>query len=138
MGTGTRIFLVHDDDSIERLSIVRFERLTNEDPNERLPQYAGKKIRYALVILETKDRKPVDILYIEHSFLFFDADGRLDPKEKEIDAKFAADMIPPFKEEESKKIIDAKHRFVQKRYADHYRWEPTQEIATSIIKAILG
>ena len=61
---GLRIFLVHKDDSLKRLSIDRFDRLRRGDPNARLPQYASQKIRYALVFLETKDRRAVGINYM--------------------------------------------------------------------------
>ena len=138
MGTGIRVFLVHEHDSIERFSVARFERLRDEDSEGRLPQYAGKKIRYVIVFLETKDRKPVDILHIDHSYLLFDSEGRLDPKEKEIVSGFTIDLIAPLEEKENKKIIDARNRFVQKRYADRYRWESTPEIAKSVVEAIFG
>lgn len=48
MGHAVRLFLVHDDDSVERFALSRFERLYGRrDPKERLPEHAGKRLRYA-------------------------------------------------------------------------------------------
>jgi len=76
MGIGLRIFLVNDDDSLERLAVARYERLLRRDPKERLPQYAGKRVRYALVAYEVENRIPVEILKIEYNYLSLDSEGR--------------------------------------------------------------
>ena len=47
MGLGLRIFIINDDDTIRRFPFSRYERLLQGDSKERLPQYAGKKIRFA-------------------------------------------------------------------------------------------
>ncbi len=66
MGLGSRIFIVNDDQSIEKLSLARFERLFRQDPDERLSKYAGKRVKYAHVILELKNRKPVEVVWNIH------------------------------------------------------------------------
>jgi hypothetical protein len=76
MGIGLRIFVVHDNDSIQRLSLACYERLIRRDPEERLPQYAGKRIRYAMTVLELANRKPVEIIKIQYALLSFDSEGR--------------------------------------------------------------
>jgi hypothetical protein len=82
MGLGTRIFIVNEDDSLERLSLKRYNRLIKGHLDERLLQFAGKRIRYALIVLEMKNRKPAEILMAEYSFLTFDSEGRLDAVNK--------------------------------------------------------
>ena len=52
MGLGTRIFIVKEDDSLQRLSLKRYNRLIKGYPDEGLMQYRGKRIRYALIVLE--------------------------------------------------------------------------------------
>jgi hypothetical protein len=76
MGLEIRVFIVKEDDSIERLSLKRYNRLIKGNPDEQLLQFAGKRIRYALMVLEMMDRKPVEILMTEYSFLAFDSEGR--------------------------------------------------------------
>ena len=134
---GLRIFLVHEDDSLKRLSIDRFERLRRGDPNARLSQYASKKIRYALVFLETKNRRAVGINYINYGYLVFDSEGGLDADYREQAARMALEIVPPIESEVgSDSVIDAGHKFAKKRYDNQFKWRPTQEIEVAIIKAV--
>jgi hypothetical protein len=139
MGLGTRIFIVNEDDSLQRLTLKRYNRLIKGHPDEGLMQYAGKRIRYALIVLEMVNRKPVEILMVEYSFLTFDSKGRLDAIEREKAARLAIDTLEPIApEQKSGKVIDMKHRFAKKRFDDRYMWKPTPEIETAIQRAIFG
>ena len=51
---------------------------------------ASNRIRYVLVVLELKSRKPVKILKIQHSYLSFDPEGRLREDEREKAARLDA------------------------------------------------
>ena len=68
MGMSLRVFFVNDDDSIDHFALPRYERLLTGDPNERLPQYAGKRVRYILLLVDLLNREPVEIL---RSYLFY-------------------------------------------------------------------
>lgn len=139
MGISLRVFLVHDDDSIHRLSLARFERLIDRDPQERFLKYAGKSIRYVLVALELIDRKPKELLHIEYSYLYFDANGQIDAIEQEKERIVGIQMINPLEPDQSSvKVIDAKHRFAKKRFSNRYLWTPNPELEASILKAALG
>ena len=139
MGLGLRIFLVNDDDSLQRLPLVRYERLWRRDPEERLPQYAGKRTRYAEVLVEFDERKPVAIWRIQYFFLTFDSQGRLDPAEQERESKLAIEGLPNYNtEEQPSGVIDARQHFARKRYKDAYRWAPKREIEEAIVDAIFG
>ncbi len=139
MGIGLRVFLVNDDDSIQRLSLARYERLRRGDPGERLPQYAGRRVRYAMVILEVADRKPLEILRIQYSFLDFDPEGRIDPVDREKEARLAMEMLPPLaKEQKRPHVVDARYRFAKKRFDDEYKWTSTPEIEAAIVEAIFS
>ena len=59
MGFSQRTFLVNEDDSLLRLPLTRYERLLQRDPEERFPQYAGKRIRYILAVVDLLNRRPV-------------------------------------------------------------------------------
>jgi hypothetical protein len=96
-------------------------------------------MRYVLVVLEMRHRKPVAIHRIECSFLRFDSEGRLDIKERERAARMAIELFPPLPDEEQPpQLIDARHRFARKRYANEYLWRPSAEIQTAIFEAIFG
>ena len=139
MGTGLRIFLVNDDDSLKRFPLARLERLFQGHPEERLLQYAGKKVRYALGIVDCVNRKPVEILRIQYAILTFDPEGKIDTADLEKEMRLGVDMVPigtiaPL----SRKVVDAEHQFLQKRYKNRYLWKPTPEIEEAIVKALFG
>jgi hypothetical protein len=139
MGLGTRIFIVKEDDSLQRLTLKRYNRLIKGHPDEGLMQYAGKRIRYALIVLEMINRKPVEILMTEYSFLTFDSKGRLDASEREKAARLAMDTLEPILPgKKSERIIDAKHKFAKKRFGDRYLWKPAPDIEAAIQRAIFG
>ncbi len=139
MGIGLRVFLVNDDDSIQRLSLARYERLRRRDPKERLPKCARRRVRYALVMLELADRKPLEILRIQYSFLHFDSEGRIDTAQREREARLAMAMLPPIaKDPKRPHVVDARYRFARKRFEDEYKWNPTPEIEAAIVEAIFG
>jgi len=139
MGIGLRIFLVNDDDSLERLAVARYDRLVRCDPEECLPQYAGKRVRYALVAYEVENRKPVEILKIEYNYLSLDSEGRIDAGEEEKARRLAVDLFPPvLPQKEPRQVIDAKHLFAKKRYDNEYRWTPSPELEAAIVNAVFG
>ena len=139
MGISLRIFLVDDDDSIKRLPLTRYERLLQCDPEEGFPEYAGKRVRYALVVVDLVNRIPVEILRIQYSLLSFDSEGRIDPIEREKEAKLAFELLPPMPiERDPSQLIDAQHCFAKKRYDNEYRWTPSPEIEKAIMDAIFG
>jgi hypothetical protein len=139
MGLGLRIFLVHDDDSLKRLPMTRYKRLLRREPEECLPQYSGKRIRYALVVVDFVDRRPVEIAHVQYSILSFDSEGRIDQVEKGKEARLAMEVRPPLLSvDDSSQVVHARHRFAKKRYDDRYTWKPTIEIQAKIAAAIFG
>jgi len=139
MGLGTRIFIVNEDDTLKRMPMKRYHRLFRRDPKEQFLEYAGNRIRYVLVVLELENRKPVEILRVQYSYLAFDQKGRLREDERERAARLSMEMIktsPP--EEESNQVIDARYKFAKKRFSREFRWESSPEIETAIFKAIFG
>ena len=139
MGIGIRIFVVNDDDSIKRLELERYDRLLQRDPKERFPQYAGKRVRYALVIVNLVDRKPAEILRIQYSYLSFDSEGRIDPAEGEREARLLLEILPP---EPIIRypwdVIEPKRSLPKKCHDDEHKWMATPDIEAAIVKAIFG
>ena len=139
MGVGIRIFLVDDDDSIERFPATRFERLIHQDPREILPQYSGRRVRFVETALELYQRKPLQILRFLPFVLSFDSEGRLDQSEHEKEQRLISEMISfPLRNRDSGNVIEAQHRFAKKHLDHRYRWTPGPEIEKAIMKAIFG
>ncbi len=140
MGNGLRIFLIHDNNSLCRLSLARFERLLRRETKESLPQYAGKRIRYAIAILSLSGRKPLAINRIDYSILSFDAEGRIDISERERQTRLAIESMPPLLEQKDhlRQVIDARRHFAKKRYEHDFKWTPSPAIEAAIAAAIFG
>ena len=135
MGISLRIFIVDDKDTVHRLPLAKYDRLLMQDSKECLPQYANMRIRYALVVVELYNRRPVQILKFQYSFLTFDDKGRLDPDESEREARLAFDVLGPI-DTSSGNVIDAGHIFAKKRFRDKYTWEASPEIDAMIVNEI--
>ena len=116
MGIGIRVLLVDDNDSLQRLPLARLERLLHFDRRESLQQYAGKRVRCAMVFLEVAGRQVLSIRNVDYFVLQFDAKGRIDKKEWEKGMRLGMDLLPPlFNEENPKQVINASHRFAKRR-----------------------
>lgn len=139
MGIGFRVFLVDDDDTLYRLPMARYRRLRQRDPRESLPQYAGKRVRCAMVAVEVEGRKPLAITRIDYSMLAFDSEGRIDKTELEKMARHAIESLPLYREEkDSGKVIDARGQFAKRRYEHEFKWKPTPAIQGAIVAAIFA
>ncbi|UCD82028.1 MAG: hypothetical protein JSW26_11550 [Desulfobacterales bacterium] len=133
-----KIFIVNEDDTVEQLPVERYERLLRRDPDEKISKYAGKRIRYASVVVNWSDKKQKEIIHSQFSYLTFDLDGRLDVAARGKKASLALSMLPPVYPETHAHMIDARQEFARKRYDDQYKWRPSPVIIANIEKAIFG
>lgn len=139
MGLSIRVFIVEDDDSINRLPLTKYERLLKRSSDERLLKYAGKRVRYALLVVDSVNRKPIEIVRDQFGFLDFDDEGRLKMSEQGKMESLAFDMLAPIlSDQTNSRVIDAGHKFAKKSYLDKFSWTPTDEIIAAIAKAIFG
>ncbi len=114
MGLNIRIFIVEDDDTIKRLPLARFERLLRHDPEERLSRYAGKRVRYALIVVDLVNRKPIEVVKDEYAYLDFDEEGRFKGPAHDKEESSAFDMLDfSSSEQQDKRVIDARHKFAR-------------------------
>jgi hypothetical protein len=139
MGTGFRVFLVNDDDSLYRMPLARYERLLRFEPQERLPAYAGKRVKCALVVLDVLGRTPLGIRKIDHFMLSFDAEGRIDTNEWDRETQLVGEMVDSHRgASPDAKLVDARGRFARKRYFHEFKWVPTPQVKENIITTIFG
>ncbi|HBF42304.1 MAG TPA: hypothetical protein DDW42_01500 [Desulfobacteraceae bacterium] len=61
MSFSFRIYFIDEDDKIRRIPQTRFERIHDRDPKELLSEYKNSRIRYAEVIFQLENRKPISI-----------------------------------------------------------------------------
>jgi len=139
MGIGIRIYVVEDDDSLKRIPLTRYERMLRGVPGEALPQYAGRRMRSICAAIDLINRKPAEILRLDFSYLAFDSEGKLDRSEFEKSLGLGIDLLAGIEPVDPKrKVIDASHRFAEKRYKDQFTWSPSSEIEAAIITSIFG
>jgi len=139
MGIGIRVFLVDDNDSLQRLPMARLERLLRFDRRESLPQHAGKRVRCAMVFLEVAGRRVFSIRNGDYFLLPFDDKGRINKKEWEKGMRLGMDLLPPLSGEQyPKQVIDAQHRFAKRRYEHEFKWKPSRKMEEAIVAAILS
>ena len=107
---------------------------------ESLLQYAGKRVRCAMVVLEVAGRKPISMNLIDYYMLTFDDQGRVDTAELEKEARLAVEVLPPYiiDEEQSGRVINARTHFAKKRYEHEFKWTPTPEIQAAIVSEIFN
>ena len=139
MGISVRVFLVEDNDSLQRIPMARLDRLLHFDRVERLQQYAGKRVRCAMVFSEVAGRRVLSIRNIDYFWLSFDDKGRIDKKEWEKGMRLGMDLLPFIPDKEHpKQVINAQHRFAKRRYEHEFKWKPNRKVEEAIVTAILG
>jgi len=101
MGMSVRVFLVDDNDSLQRIPMTKLDRLLHFDRVESFPQYAGKRIRCAMAFLEVAGRRVLSIRNIDYFWLSFDEKGRINKKEWEKGMRLGMELLPS--------ILDGEH-----------------------------
>lgn len=139
MGMSSRVFLVDDNDSLQRIPIATLNRLLHFNRVESLQQYAGKRVRCAMVFLEVAGRRVLAIKNIDYFLLSFDDKGRINKKEWEKGVRLGLDLLPSILDEEyPKQVINAQHRFAKRRYEHEFKWKPSRKVEEAIVAAILS
>ncbi len=76
------------------------------------------------------------VLYL---ILPFDSEGRVDAAKQEKERRLGVEMMSPIlMGRDSKQVVEAWHRFAKRRFDNEYRWKPTQEMESAIMRAIFG
>lgn len=129
MGMGLRYFVVRSDDTFERWSEARLNRVW--DGEEAVPEFAGRRLRYALVFVETKERKVVGVHAAEWNALAIDATGTHNPVARMRDA---IEVVGAAQSSYPSPIVDARKTFYDRKA----HWEPTPALRRAILDAALS
>ena len=138
MGVSVRVFLVDDNDSLQRIPMTRLGRLLHFDRRESLQQYAGKRVRCAMVFLDVAGRRVLSIRNIDYFWLSFDDKGGINKKEWEKGMRLGMELLPSILDGEyPKQVINAQHRFAKRRYEHEFKWKPSRKVEEAIVVASL-
>jgi hypothetical protein len=110
-----------------------------DDPeHNRLPRFAGQRVRMVDAIVEVRDRTPCAVVRLVYEMLGFDARGRLDRRAFERQnvaiVDLLVDRIVGGSTKNEATIVDASSRFV----AQGGRWQPSPSLEQQILRAALG
>ncbi len=135
MGFSIRIFFIDEDDKIIRIPASRFERIRDRHSKESLLEYKNSRIRYAEIILELENRKPISIVRNVYGYLQVDSEGKVDQDFLDKEGQVAISMMPPISlPGEPENVIHARDKFAQKRFKNEFTWTPSFELKQEIFK----
>lgn len=135
MGFGIRIFFIDEDDKIIRIPASRFERIRDRHSKELLLEYKNSRIRYAEIILELENRKPISIIRNIYGYLHVDSEGKVDQDFLDKEGQVAISMMPSISlPGEPENVIHARDKFAQKRFKNEFTWTPSFELEQEIFK----
>lgn len=136
MSIGVRILFL-DGDRIIRVSQRRFERLVDRDLNEAMPEYAGQRLRCAMVYVQLADRKPVEVVRIDYMVLPLDPEGRLDADLQSRKMMLAGEMFGFGMTGTAERVVDFGPYLAEKQYRAEYKWKPTENEERALVDLAL-
>lgn len=137
MGLSSRLFLLSADDTLHALASTAFMRMLRREDVARVPDFAGKRVRQASIVMELQNGTPSRMVHWTFSVLDIDADGLLDVER--LSAQQFARVDDPFEparpaQDNGGLIIDAARHFVARGGS----WEPDERLLRCIEAAALG
>ena len=137
MGYSLRIYFIDKDDNIKKIPLTRFDRIRARDPKEKLDGYKNSRIRYAEVVVELENRKPVFMARVVYGYFKFDSNGLLDKKFLKDKWEITCNILSlPSSSDKSGKLIHANGRFAEKRFKNVFRWTPSPGLEKEIFDKI--
>ena len=137
MSIGVRIMFL-DGDRIIRVSQRRFERLVDRDLNEAMPEYAGQRIRCAMVYVQLADRKPLEVVRIDYMVLPLDPEGRVDADLQSRKMMLAGEMFGFGMTGTAERVVDFGPYLAEKQYHAEYKWKPTENEKRALVDLALA
>lgn len=141
MSIGYRIFVVHDDQTIEPLSQKAFDAFyLRKEP--ALQRFANEAINLAMVFYELRDGKPDQIFRIDTKRIHVTADGSLDQHRSNDAIRLSLNRagwgsLSDAGAKARGPVIDATARFDERRWAQYYP-ELSGPALGRILKALFG
>ncbi len=138
MKLSSKIFLLSADDTLHVLANTAFMRMLRQEDLARVPDFAGKRVRQASVVVQVVDGTPARMVHSTFSILDIKDDGFLDVERlntqqiARLDSKFGS--ASPADAIASGPVINATQRFVARGGS----WEPDARLLRLIEAAALG
>ena len=139
MGLSSRLFLLAADDNLHALPGAAFMRMLRQEDIARLPDFAGRRVRLASLIVELSNRTPMRVMHRTFLILDIGIDGGLDVAR--LNAQQVArvdDWLAPVPvlhaPTTGAPVVDAASRFIARGGS----WQPDEPLLRRIDAAALG
>jgi hypothetical protein len=99
------------------------------DGQDAMPQYAGKKLKLAQVVVQLANGRPAQIARIYGTYLSFDQAGKADKSFEDVSraALEMMDSVERFERNKSAKVVSLAPKLRQRRYERDHRWRPSRK-----------
>ena len=137
MGLSSRLYLLAGDGALHALAGTAFMRMLRQEDTARLPDFAGRRVRAASLIVELVNRVPLRVLHSSFLVLDIDSQGHLDVARlnaqqfARVDDMMAGVLHPP---RLVAPVVDATNRFIARGGS----WEPDHALRRRIEAVALG
>lgn len=138
MGVAARYFLIEEDGTVRKIAAAKFHRLTIGGSEERMREYAGKRVRYAAIYLDLIDREPAGIRTMDFGYLLFHKNGRFDPSEWNGTVRTAIDSWLVREGASAANVVNARGAFAKRRIEHEHRWKPDENLLQAILRLAFG
>jgi len=138
MSISLRVFFFKPDKSIIKIPLSRFDQLFNNDSNESFPEYAGERIKCAIVCVELENRRPVKIINVNYTIVSFSSDGRIDQEKFHSEGALAMQMMDLPDLSLPKNVVDLSPKIARKKYHERFKWTPTKDEVDTIIEMVFS
>jgi hypothetical protein len=102
-----------------------------------MPEYAGQRVRCAMVYVELADRKPVEVVRIDYMLLPLDPEGRLDANLQSRKLILAGKMFGFGMTGTAERVVDFGPYLAEKQYHAEYKWKPTENEKRALVDLAL-
>lgn len=137
VATGVRVHFFEDGGGIKKVPYARFQRLLAEDSNERIEEYAGKRVRCAMTFVELKNRKAIRIIQTDFMIIPFAHDGAVDREEFRRRASLAINMLDFGMRSQDGNVVNLVPKLSKNRYLREFVWVATQAEIRAIVSDVL-
>jgi hypothetical protein len=137
MGIGLRHYLLDADDTLYGIPNAAFDRLLRNPVRNRLPRFAGQRIRSAEISLAQMNGKPIAVERSSFSMLTFENNGALVSPlaDRHVRARAELALAPAFGQPvRGTAVEDAESRFL----ARGGQWSPSPAVKRRIDQTALG
>ena len=140
MGLVFRTYIC-EDDKVKKIPAKKFQRLWKGDPKEKILEYAGKHVKFASIVVQLENRKPVNVAHSDYMIIKIDDQGKFDRQEMDqmhIDAMKGIDLLGELYPDKDtpENVIDKTKYFQHKKYLNKYQWKPNPKVTGDIYDLI--